>query len=67
MVQARTTDASSELARFDSINVETDRITNSVNTLAEQIMQWTRTPEFAALHKLRLEAGTGKAKIQSRP
>ena len=57
MVQSRTREASSALARFDSINVETDRITNSVNSLAEQIMQWTRTPEFAALHKHRLEFG----------
>jgi uncharacterized membrane protein YccC len=65
MVQFRTTEASSALARFDSINIEADRITNSVNTLAEQIMQWTRTPEFAALHKLRLELGTEKANIQS--
>ena len=65
MVQSRTTEANSALARFDSINIEADRITNSVNTLAEQIMQWTRTPEFAALHKLRLELGTEKANIQS--
>jgi uncharacterized membrane protein YccC len=66
MVQSRTTEGNSALARFDSINIEADRITNSVNTLAEQIMQWTRTPEFAALHKLRLEAGREKANIQSR-
>ncbi|HZV59571.1 MAG TPA: hypothetical protein VFF42_04470, partial [Candidatus Eremiobacteraceae bacterium] len=65
MVQARTTEAKSALAHFDSINIEADRITNSVNTLAGQIMQWTRTPEFAALHKLRLESGTEKANIQS--
>jgi uncharacterized membrane protein YccC len=64
MVQSRTSEANSALARFDSINTEADRITNSVNTLAEQIMQWTRTPEFAALHKRRLEAGAGKANIQ---
>jgi uncharacterized membrane protein YccC len=64
MVQSRTIGASSELARFDSINIEADRITNSVNTLAEQIMQWTRTPEFAALHKLRLESGEGKTNVQ---
>jgi uncharacterized membrane protein YccC len=67
MVQFRTGDANSELARFDSINIETDRITNSVNTLAEQIMQWTRTREFAALHKHRLELEAGQASIQSRP
>jgi uncharacterized membrane protein YccC len=66
MVQSRTSDASSALARFDSINIEADRITNSVNTLAEQIMQWTSTPEFAALHKLRLESEKGEANIQSR-
>jgi uncharacterized membrane protein YccC len=67
MVQSRTGDASSALARFDSINIEADRITNSVNTLAEQIMQWTRTPEFAALHKHRLELAAGKTEIQLRP
>jgi hypothetical protein len=65
MVQSRTTEASSALARFDSISIEADRITNSVNTLAEQITQWTRTPEFAALHNLRLEAGNGEANIQA--
>jgi hypothetical protein len=50
--------------RFDSRNIEADRITNSVNALAEQIMQWTRTPEFAALHKRRLELATGNAKME---
>jgi uncharacterized membrane protein YccC len=65
MVQARTSEESSALAPFDSINIEIDRITNSVNTLAEQIMQWTRTPEFAALHKQKLELETGQANIQS--
>jgi uncharacterized membrane protein YccC len=64
MVQARTSEANSALARFDAINVETDRITNSVNTLAEQIMRWTCSPEFAALHKHRLELAAEKAKIQ---
>jgi hypothetical protein len=39
IVQSRTSDASSAMARFDSINIEADRITNSVNTLAEQTMQ----------------------------
>jgi len=67
MVQSRTTDASSALARFDSINIEADRITNSVNTLAEQIMEWTHTPEFAALHKRRLELAAGTAKMESHP
>ena len=66
MVNSRTNEESSAPARFDSINVEADRITNSVNTLAEQIMQWTRTPEFAALHKDRLELAEGQANIQSR-
>ncbi len=42
--------------RFNSIDIEADRITNSVNTLAEQIMHWTRSPEFAALHKLHLSS-----------
>jgi len=65
MVQSRTSEASSELAYFDSINVEADRITNSVNSLAEQIMQWTRTPEFAALHKRRLELGPENGGAQS--
>jgi len=64
MVQSRTDEARSALARFDAINIEADRINNSVNTLAEQIMQWTRTPESAALHKFTLESGTGKAHIQ---
>jgi uncharacterized membrane protein YccC len=67
MDQPRTSEASSELARFDSINIETDRITNSVNTLAEQIMQWTRTPEFETLHKHRLELAAGETKIHFRP
>jgi hypothetical protein len=65
MVRARTTEANSALARFDSINIEADRITNSVNTLAEQIMEWTHTPEFVALHKLRLDGETGQANIQA--
>ena len=65
MVQARTSEENSALAPFDSINIEIDRITNSVNTLAEQITQWTRTPEFAALHKQKLELETGQANIQS--
>jgi hypothetical protein len=34
--------------------VEADRMTNSVNTLTEQIMQWVRSPEFARLHKVDL-------------
>ena len=67
MVQSRTSDTSSALARFDSINIEADRITNSVNTLAEQqIMQRTGTPEFAALHKRRLELAAGETNMQSR-
>lgn len=63
MVQARTNEGSSALAPFDSINIEIDRITNSVNTLAEQIMQWTRTPEFTAWHKQNLELETGQTNI----
>ena len=63
MVQSRTGEAGSALARFDSINIESDRITNSVDTLAEQIMQWTRTPEFAALDKRRLKLAAGNAKM----
>ncbi len=65
MVQSRTNEATSALARFDSINVEADRITNSVNTLAEQLRQWTRTPAFAGLHKRRLELETENAKFDS--
>ena len=61
MVQARTAGADASSARFDSINVETDRITNSVNTLAEQIMQWIRSPEFAELHKLNLNSQAQQA------
>jgi uncharacterized membrane protein YccC len=45
---------SSTASPFDAINVEADRMTNSVNTLAEQIMQWVRSPEFARLHKMNL-------------
>jgi uncharacterized membrane protein YccC len=52
MVQARGGASDAAGTQFDSINIEADRITNSVNTMAEQIMHWTRTPEFAALHKL---------------
>jgi uncharacterized membrane protein YccC len=61
MVQARTSGANSDVARFDSINVETDRITNSVNTLAEQIMEWIRSAEFAELHKLDLNSRAQRA------
>ena len=56
MVQARAGSRGGDGSPFDSINIEADRITNSVNTLAEQIMHWTRSPAFAALHKLRLNA-----------
>ena len=47
---------SSTAGPFDAINVEADRMTNSVNTLTEQIMQWVRSPEFARLHKMSLDA-----------
>jgi hypothetical protein len=47
---------SSTAGPFDAINVEADRMTNSVNTLVEQIMQWVRSPEFARLHKMDLDA-----------
>jgi uncharacterized membrane protein YccC len=60
MVQARTNPATGDGSQFNSINVEADRITNSVNTLAEQVMHWTRSPEFAALHRLRLDGATQK-------
>jgi hypothetical protein len=50
---------SSTAGPFDAINVEADRMTNSVNTLTEQIMQWVRSPEFARLHKMSLDAAQG--------
>jgi uncharacterized membrane protein YccC len=56
MVQARSSASHPVEARFDSINTEADRIANSLNTLAEEILQWTRSPEFAALHKLHLNS-----------
>ena len=56
MVQARGGSLDSGGSQFDSINIEADRITNSVNTLAEQIMHWARSPEFAALQKLHLSS-----------
>ena len=49
---------SSTAGPFDAINVEADRMTNSVNTMAEQIMQWVRSPEFARLHKMNLHPQT---------
>jgi uncharacterized membrane protein YccC len=55
MIEDRANPDAGESSQFDSINVEADRITNSVNTLAEQIMHWTRSPEFTALHRLRLD------------
>jgi uncharacterized membrane protein YccC len=61
MVQARNPGAESGVARYDSIDVEADRMTNSLNTLAEQIMQWTRSAEFAELHKLTLNPQTREA------
>jgi uncharacterized membrane protein YccC len=36
--------ASSEIVRYALVNEETDRITNSLNTLREQIVQWNRYP-----------------------
>jgi uncharacterized membrane protein YccC len=36
--------ASSEIVRYALVNEETDRITNSLNTLREQIVQWNRFP-----------------------
>lgn len=51
MAQART-GANEAEARYDSINVEADRITNTMNTMAEQIMQWMRSPEFAELRSM---------------
>jgi hypothetical protein len=36
---------SSETLRCALVNEETDRITNSLNTLREQIVQWNRFPE----------------------
>ena len=62
MVQARAAFPDGDGSQFDSINIEADRITNSVNTLAEQIMHWTHSPEFAALHKLHLSSRRNKHK-----
>lgn len=50
MREARSPAADSRFTAFDSINIEADRITNSVNTLAEQVLEWTRSPEFLAVH-----------------
>ena len=36
--------ASSEIVRYALVNEEADRITNSLNTLREQIVQWNRFP-----------------------
>ena len=58
MIRARGGALDAGGAQFDSINIEADRITNSLNTLAEQIMHWTRSPEFAALHKLHMSSAT---------
>jgi uncharacterized membrane protein YccC len=55
MVQARTGANESE-ARYDSISVEADRMTNSLNTLVEQVMQWMRSPEFAELRSMYAKA-----------
>jgi hypothetical protein len=51
MAQARTGANESE-GRYDSISVEADRITNSLNTMVEQIMQWMRSPEFTELKSM---------------
>jgi hypothetical protein len=59
MVQARMGANESE-ARYDSISVEADRITNSLNTLVEQVMQWMRSPEFAELRSMYLRATQGE-------
>ena len=45
---------------FDPVNIEADRITNSLNTLAEQVRERTRSPEFLAAHKLRLSSPVNK-------
>jgi len=58
LFQARSPSTGGSAAPFDSIAIEADRITNSVNTLAEQIMQWVRSPAFARFHKLNLNART---------
>lgn len=59
MVQSRAGANESE-ARYDSISVEADRITNSLNTLVEQVMQWMRSPEFAELRSMYLRATPGE-------
>jgi uncharacterized membrane protein YccC len=60
MVQARTAGAGESVSRYDSISVEADRITNSMNTMTEQIMQWMRSPEFAELRSMYLRATPGE-------
>jgi uncharacterized membrane protein YccC len=50
MNEARSPAADASFSRFDSINIEADRITNSLNTLAEQVLEWSRSPEFLALY-----------------
>jgi hypothetical protein len=50
MTEARSPAADASFARFDSINIEADRITNSLNTLTEQVLEWTRSPEFLTLY-----------------
>ncbi len=48
LLQASAQDRKSGTARYDAVNIEADRITNSVNTLAEQILEGIRSsPESA--------------------
>jgi hypothetical protein len=37
--------AGSEDERYAFVNTETDRITNSLNTLSEELRQWVTSPE----------------------
>jgi uncharacterized membrane protein YccC len=54
LVEASAPSSHAPESRFDPINMEADRITNSLNTLAEQIRERTRSPEFIARHKIPL-------------
>jgi uncharacterized membrane protein YccC len=61
LMQARTPPQNAAPAQFEPVNVEADRITNSVNTLAEHVMHWVRSPQFAKLRRLRLTAQPHRA------
>ena len=61
LMQARTPPQNAGPAQFEPVNVEADRITNSVNTLAEHVLHWVRSPQFAKLRRQRLTAQSQRA------